>query len=467
MKRGIFCNRTLNLRTIGAIGYDLDYTLVHYRVVEWERRAYAHLRAKLCDKRWPAQGLELDPGLMIRGLVLDLRLGNVVKADRFGYVKRACHGTRFLGWDEQRRAYSGTLVDLGEPRWVFLNTLFSLSEACMFAQLVDRLDAREFSRVYSYRDLYEGVKESLDEAHVEGRLKAEIVADPGRFVDLDPETPAALLDQKDAGRKLLLITNSEWPYTRNMLAWAFDRFLPGGKTWRDLFDLIVVAARKPDFFHRRLPLFEVVDDGGLLRPAPRGLRKGGVYHGGDATLVEELLGLAGEDILYVGDHIWGDVTVTKRTLRWRTALILRELEEELEALEGFAETESRLRTMMADKERRELEISGIRLRIQRLRRGRAVESEDPVEVLEHRLADRKGEMSALDERIGPLARAAGGLANPNWGLLLRSGNDKSHLARQVERSADVYTSRVSNFLHLTPFAYFRARRGSLPHDPET
>ena len=30
--RGIFCNRTLNLNAIRAIGYDLDYTLVHYRM---------------------------------------------------------------------------------------------------------------------------------------------------------------------------------------------------------------------------------------------------------------------------------------------------------------------------------------------------------------------------------------------------------------------------------------------------
>ncbi|RRT71095.1 hypothetical protein B296_00005484 [Ensete ventricosum] len=31
--RGIFCSRTLNLRSISAIGYDMDYTLIHYNVM--------------------------------------------------------------------------------------------------------------------------------------------------------------------------------------------------------------------------------------------------------------------------------------------------------------------------------------------------------------------------------------------------------------------------------------------------
>jgi hypothetical protein len=47
---------------------------------------------------------------------------------------------------------------------------------------------------------------------------------------------------------------------------------------------------------------------------------------------------------------------------------------------------------------------------------------------------------------------------------MRAGNDKSHLAQQVERFADIYTSRVSNFLYETPFGYLRAPHGNLPHD---
>ena len=56
------------------------------------------------------------------------------------------------------------------------------------------------------------------------------------------------------------------------------------------------------------------------------------------------------------------------------------------------------------------------------------------------------------------------MSNPQWGPLMRAGNDKSYLARQVERYADVYLSRVSNFLAHTPFAYLRSPRGTLPHD---
>lgn len=70
----------------------------------------------------------------------------------------------------------------------------------------------------------------------------------------------------------------------------------------------------------------------------------------------------------------------------------------------------------------------------------------------------------LDDRIAPLVLAESSASNSRWGYLMRTGKDKSHLTRQIERYADIYTSRVSNFLHATPFCYFRAPRGSLPHD---
>ena len=100
----------------------------------------------------------------------------------------------------------------------------------MYAQLVDLLDQRKLPGVLGYDGLYKKVRHTLDTAHMEGRLKAEILADPERFVVLDPETALALLDQKHAGKRLMLITNSEWSYTVAMMGYAFDRFLPGAMT---------------------------------------------------------------------------------------------------------------------------------------------------------------------------------------------------------------------------------------------
>lgn len=56
-------------------------------------------------------------------------------------VKRGMHGTRMMSWQEIREQYGREVVNLrNEGRWVFLNTLFSVSEAVMYMQLVDRLD---------------------------------------------------------------------------------------------------------------------------------------------------------------------------------------------------------------------------------------------------------------------------------------------------------------------------------------
>ncbi len=67
-----------------------------------------------------------------------------------------------------------------------------------------------FRSTLGYRDLQRILLTALDEAHNLSELKTQIMADPDRFVELDPELPLTLLDQKMAGKRLLLITNSDW-----------------------------------------------------------------------------------------------------------------------------------------------------------------------------------------------------------------------------------------------------------------
>ena len=453
--RQIYANRTLNLRTIRAIGYDMDYTLIHYHADVWEQKAYDRAQELLIGDGWDVEDLQFDPDFVIRGLVIDAALGNIVKANRFGYVMRAAHGTQIMPFEDQRDTYRHTPVDLSEPRFFFLNTLFSLSESCLYAQLVDLYDQHFFPEVHGYEDLFRRVRSCLDEAHIEGSLKAEIMNDPEPFIDLDPQAPLALLDQLRAGKRLMLISNSEWPYANTVMSYAFDRYLPQGMSWRDLFEIVIAGARKPGFFLYDLPLFSIEDENaGLLKPAPSGISGPGAYLGGDATKVEEYLGLSGAAILYVGDHIFADVRVSKASLRWRTALILRELEEELAAIEKFRDTERVLVGLMAEKVRMETTLSRTRLAIQRLREDYGERPRASINQLESEFKKIREASIALDERIAPLAREASQLENPLWGALLRAGNDKSHFARQIERSADIYTSRVIISIYVLVFIHF-------------
>jgi HAD superfamily 5'-nucleotidase-like hydrolase len=464
-ERRVWCNRTLNMRAIKAVGYDMDYTLVHYRTAEWERAAFERALVPLSRRGWPVDQLRFDPASVIQGLTFDLELGNLVKATRFGYIIRAHHGTRPLSFDEQRAAYSSTFVDLSDPRWQFMNTLFSLSEANLFANLVDLLDADRLPERLGYRDLHRVLLSALDEAHNLSELKAKVMADPDRFVELDPELPLTLLDQKMAGKKLLLITNSDWGYTRSMMEYSFDKYLPGPMKWRELFDIIIVEARKPGFFSGRQASYRVTDpEQGLLLPHRGSLEQGCVYVGGDAQLVESSLTLSGAEILYLGDHLFGDVHVSKEMLRWRTGLILREMESEVIDMEKTHGADAELRELMVRKTELDARLAQLRLARQRAQHKYGPKPTANAAELEAAIRSITEENETLDARISPLAKASGEIGNPMWGPIMRAGNDKSLFARQVERYADVYTSRVSNFLAQTPFAYLRAARGSLPHD---
>ncbi|KAL6959101.1 hypothetical protein U1Q18_015945 [Sarracenia purpurea var. burkii] len=470
--RGIFCSRTLNLRSISAIGYDMDYTLMHYNVMAWEGRAYDYCMDNLKNMGFPVAGLAFDPDLVIRGLVIDKEKGNLVKADRFGYVKRAMHGTTMLSNRAVSEMYGRELVDLRkENRWEFLNTLFSVSEAVAYMQMVDRLDEGAIvpdRGPLDYKGLYKAVGKALFRAHVEGQLKNEIMSKPELFVEPDPELPLALLDQKEASKRLLLITNSDYHYTDKMMKHSFNRFLPNDMGWQDLFDMVIVSARKPEFFQMSHPMYEVVTGEGLMRPCFKA-RPGGLYSGGSAQMVENSLNIHGDEILYVGDHIYTDVSQSKVHQRWRTALICRELEEEYNALIRSHGHRAALIELINQKEVVGDLFNQLRLALQRRTKGRPAQTLAATNLDDQELTESMQKllivMQGLDQKIGPMLEADGEHFNKRWGFLSRAGLwDKSHLMRQIEKYADIYTSRVSNFLRYTPFMYFCSQEQTLAHD---
>mmetsp|Transcript_9338 Transcript_9338/g.14729 ORF Transcript_9338/g.14729 Transcript_9338/m.14729 type:complete len:773 (+) Transcript_9338:291-2609(+) len=474
-QRAVFCSRTINLGAVKCIGYDMDYTLIHYNIIEWEGRAYHYAKENLRQVGFPVDDLVFDPELVCRGIIIDKQLGNLIKVDRFGYVRRALHGTNRLTQSKTSEVYGRLLVDLRESRWVFLNTLFSVSEACLYTQLVEKLDAGKLQveditgqgTKLTYSQLFNAVSTALFKAHVEGRLKTDVMNDPDRYVEFDPDLPLTLLDQKHAGKKLALVTNSDWEYTRRMMTQVMDRFLPHGMTWRDLFDVVMVSSRKPAFFSQKMPLYEIVTEDGMMREKFK-LKEGRIYSGGSASMVETLFDCSADQIMYIGDHIFTDVNVANKIMRWRTALIVREIEEEVVAMDrGRAQTRE-LQDLIKKREQCSNIVNHVRTELNRYHsNGRSVSTmvnpENEAE-LQDTLGKLLSTMNEYDKQIAPLMYKDGGHFNKYWGYLSRGGfGGKSHLMRQVEKYADVYTSRVANFLRYTPYHYFRSSTQSLAH----
>lgn len=78
---------------------------------------------------------------------------------------------------------------------------------------------------------------------------------------------------------------------------------------------VIVQARKPEFFNNKMSLYEIVTEDGLMRPAMDARTDGSLYCGGGAAQVEKALGLDGDEVLYVGDHIYTDAALAKLNFR--------------------------------------------------------------------------------------------------------------------------------------------------------
>lgn len=75
-------------------------------------------------------------------IVLELIGVCLMQMDRHKYVKVAYHGFKELSKEEKVGTYGNTLIrdSFDEPDYALIDTLFSLAEAYLFAQLVDYRD---------------------------------------------------------------------------------------------------------------------------------------------------------------------------------------------------------------------------------------------------------------------------------------------------------------------------------------
>ena len=150
-------------------------------------------------------------------------------------------------------------------------------------------------------------------------------------------------------------------------------------------------------------------------------------------------------------------------MRWRTALIVQELEKEIEAQGSQEELAQHQRIVRLLDEIDQCSDYINQLRTTRKRVQSEHEADDSSEIIARLHATRE----QLEAQLAALLFSEGCSMNRYWGFMARAGfADKSHLMRQIEKYADIYTSRVSNLFQYTPRAHFRGHRQLLAHEPD-
>ncbi|HMG25063.1 MAG TPA: HAD-IG family 5'-nucleotidase [Kofleriaceae bacterium] len=476
-KNRVFCNRNLRMDTIEMIGFDMDYTLALYHQDRLEQLSMELTLQKLVDKHGYAPGilqLSYDPRWAIRGLVVDKKHGNVFKMDRHAYVGRCYHGFRELDHDERKAIYRNEKINLSSDRYEWIDTLFALPEAVMYTTLVDWADRQ--AAAVDYDKLFTDIRTAIDEAHRDDTLKSVIKGELAAYIVKDPLLGETLHKFRSSGKKLFLLTNSLYDYTASVMSYLLDGERKAYPSWRNYFDIVMVAAGKPAFFNELRPFVQIDGTTGAALgngDAVKHLGRDKVYQAGNVVAFEQLTGVKGERVLYIGDHIYGDILRLRKQHMWRTAMVLQELEREISVADRL---EAQIKDLdLLDRRHRNLEseidYQSLRLKkIQRLVDDIATQPPLRIRLEEARRVTRES-LDALRDRAGLMDAEVDSLEarvdrayNPHWGSCLREGNENSRFGEQVNDYADLYTSRVSNFGPYSPLRYFRAPRRPMPHE---
>jgi 5'-nucleotidase len=473
LARQVFVNRNLRMDKIDLVGFDMDYTLAVYRLEQMERLGFEMTAARMVEALgYPRAFLDLsyDPSFVIRGLVVDKPNGHIFKMDRYNHVSRCYRGRRLLRFDDVKPLYRDEKIHLSSPRFHWIDTFFALPEACLFAEAVAFFDRR--GEAVDTTKLFEDIRASIDAVHADGTLKARVRLELDRFVLRDPELGPALHKLRSGGKKLFLLTNSLWDYTSAVMAHVLDGALPEYPSWMQYFDAIITGAGKPGFFTLDRP-FQLLDPDGTPSGPATAFERGRAYLGGNLAEFERLVGIGGDRVLYVGDHIYGDILKSKRASLWRTCMVVEELEREVAWLEECRGGLALLAELEAFRVRLEDALAAHRSALNGLERriDRNGLSPDDRATAESERRKLKAELEALRKehretngRARALERQIEDGLNPHWGLTFKEGNENSRFAEQVEDYACVYTSRVSNFLGYSPMQYFRSPRAAMPHE---
>ncbi|CAF1220589.1 unnamed protein product [Adineta steineri] len=345
--------KTFSLSSCDWIGFDLDHTLVRYRLPELHTLIYESMRQYLVDKH------QYNPKLLqipyahdfgVKALVYDSLYGNLIQLDSNGLVHTALHGVKTrLTLEEIKRFYPNTLEDIEEDvskRFLCIFTYFEHCISYLIANIVDLIDNENLFENSSTKNINLNEKyswfladftngfEYLFSDFNRGNYFSSIRQNPEKFIYQRLDVRQWLEKLKKSNKYLFLATNSRFDYTNLLATYAF------GNDWQNLFHLIIVDCKKPSFFlsntTKRLFHRSIDNDNNIISVTNddiiKNFDKNYIYSLGnseDLHLIMSQISNKDPIVIYFGDHIKSDINALKRNTNWLAGVIVEELEYDI------------------------------------------------------------------------------------------------------------------------------------------
>ncbi|KAM3719017.1 Cytosolic purine 5'-nucleotidase [Dirofilaria immitis] len=447
----VFANRSVYLQKIRYYGFDMDFTLAIYKSPEYDILLYNNIINRLILLGYPEQlrHFPYQQDFAIRGLWFDRTFGNLLKVDGFGNILVGVHGYDYLHRPDIKKHYPNKFISLRHPEKILvMNSLFDIAHTYVLITLIHYFDnhkdyerigdgtgVRSGDTIISYKSLAEDVSSAVNYVHNDSSLKTDVLQNLDKYIIKDNRIKPLLKLISAHGGRTFLLTNSNYSYTNGVLSYLI------GPDWTSYFDVSIVEAKKPLWFVKGT-VFRQIDTvtGTPKIGVHQGLlKKGDVYAGGNSDDFRRLFNVRDREVLYIGDHIFGDVLKSKKTKGWRTFLVIPELVKEISIWSQRHDLFEKV-----------------------------VEMTKQIEAMYNQI-DVVSLQSTIQEGNTQIRESTQEMDNyySKMGSLFRSGSRTTFFASQVERFADLYSSSCYNLLYYPLFYFFRASMTLMPHEVNT
>ncbi|PIA16702.1 HAD-superfamily hydrolase [Coemansia reversa NRRL 1564] len=456
--RDIFPNTELRLSKVRTYGFDYDYTLARY-TDKLPETIYTMIRDVLVKKMlYPPALLELkyDSTFAIRGIVYDKETGWLFKLDsNYNIAMDTIHYGRepLHDLEEVYSLHNGPHVapDYFKNHLYQLNDIYSVPEATLLADIIQHFSDHNIP--FHPRYLAEDIRAAGESIHKGdgislSPLHTMIMNNIGDYLNRAPELLQILNTLKSEGKRLFLLTNSGYQYVDKGLTYMFNT-----PEWRDVFDVVIVGARKPGWYlsHRPFRLVPTSKSTDMQPWAPVDqFEDGQVYSGGNLMSFTSITGYSDRNVMYFGDHIYSDLRDPSIQKGWFTGAIVSELKHELSVIQR---SEYRQRVSYIQLLEKILKYSQQETRGAEFMKLPAKEKEKFRNLLDVGRAERRRTRWKLRDCF-----------NTNFGSVFRTEKYPSLFATKIKSFANVYTADLSNLGEYPSDFVFYPKRMEQAHE---